>query len=214
MKSSQNNLKKISAVIPAHNEEKRIRDIISRVKNFADEVLVIDDCSSDKTAEVAVRAGATVISNRKNKGYIESIKIGFREAQGEIIITLDADGEHKPEEIPNLLKPILNGKVDLVLGKREKIPRLSERFLNWLTNLKIKIKDSGTGFRAIKKELALKLNLEGVCTCGVFALESVANGAKLAEIPIKIRFINKKRKIAWYHFLQIFYILKWVIFPY
>ena len=204
-------MKKISAVIPAYNEENRIIDVICEVKNYVDEVLVIDDCSSDKTAEVAVRAGAIVITNKENKGYIKSIKVGFRKAKGDIIITLDADGEHNPAEIPNLIQPIIEGHADLVLGKRQKIPRLSERFLNWLTNRKLKIKDSGTGYRAIKKELALKLNLEGVCTCGVFTLESFVNGAKLAEVPIKIRFINKKRKIAWHHIAQFFHILRWII---
>lgn len=207
----QSNLKKISAVIPAFNEEKKIEDVINRAKHFVEEIVVIDDCSSDKTGEVASKAGAKVSANKKNMGYIDSIKKGFRNAIGDIIVTLDGDGEHNPEEIPTLLKPILNGKADFVLGKREKIPRISERFLNWLTNFKVKVKDSGTGFRAIKKDLALKLDLRGKCTCGIFALEADSYGAKIVEAPITINSIDKKRNIAWHHFLQFFYIIKWII---
>ena len=205
-------MKKISAVIPAYNEEEQIASIIYKTKRFIDEVLVINDCSDDKTAELAANAGARVISNDKNIGYIECIKKGFRNVQGDIIITLDADGEHMPEEIPNLLKPILEDEADLVLGNRRRIPRVSERFLNWLTNSKIKIKDSGTGFRAIKKKLSLKLNLKGSCTCGIFVLEAASHGAKIVEVPITIRYINKRRKIAWRHLFQLFYVLSWLKF--
>jgi glycosyltransferase involved in cell wall biosynthesis len=156
-------LKKISAVVPAYNEEKRIGDVINRTKKYVDEIIVVDDCSSDNTAPVARNSGAEIIPNDKNIGYIESIKRGFRKATGDIIVTMDADGEHNPEEIPDLLKPILSGKADVVLGKRIKISRISERFLNWLTNFRVKVEDSGTGFRAIKKNLALNLNLRGKC---------------------------------------------------
>lgn len=118
----QSNLKKISAVIPAYNEEKNIFDVINRTKEYVDEVIVVDDFSSDNIATVALKAGARVLSSKKNIGYIESIKRGFRNATGDIIITLDGDREHIPEEIPDLLKPILIGKADLVLGKRDVYP--------------------------------------------------------------------------------------------
>ena len=159
-----------------------------------DEIIVINDCSSDNTADVAKRLGARVLSNEANIGYIESIKRGFKHAQGEIIVTLDADGEHNPEEIPDLVKPLLENKADLVLGKREKIQRISERLLNWLTQFKVKVQDSGTGFKAIKKELALKLNLKGKCICGIFVLEAQSFGAQIAEVPIHINPVEKKRK--------------------
>jgi len=201
----------ITAVIPAFNEETRIGSVIEKTKKYVDEILVIDDCSFDKTKKVAERSGAIVITNNRNLGYIESLKKGFKNAQGDIIVTLDADGEHAPEEIPKLIKQILVNKADLVLGKREKISRISEHFLNWLTSLKIKINDSGTGFRAIKKKLALKLDLRGKCTCGIFILEANYYGAKIVEVPIVIRSINKKRKIAWHHFIQFFYLLRWII---
>jgi glycosyltransferase involved in cell wall biosynthesis len=203
---------RVSAVIPAYNEETTIADLVNKTKEHADQVIVVNDCSSDNTALAAGNGGAQVISNPKRKGYISCIKKGFRNATADIIITLDADGEHNPDQIADLLKPFFNDDADLVLGKRGKIDRISERFLNRLTNLRVKVEDSGTGFRAIRKELALKLDLKGKCTCGLFALESASYGARIAEAPIEINPIQKKRTIAWHHFLQSLYILKWILF--
>ena len=201
-------MKKISAVIPAYNEESRIEDVISKTSHHVDEVIVIDDNSTDRTAELARNAGGNVISNKENIGYIECIKKGLLHSTGDIIVNLDADGEHDPDEIPVLLKPIIEGKVDLVLGKREKISRISERFLNCLTNFRIKVEDSGTGFRAITKELSLKLRLRGKCTCGIFVLEAVFLGANFIEVPVRMNPVKKRRQVAWHHFFQIFFILR------
>jgi glycosyltransferase involved in cell wall biosynthesis len=187
---------RVSAVIPAYNEETTIADLVNKTKEHADQVIVVNDCSSDNTALAAGNGGAQVISNPKRKGYISCIKKGFRNATADIIITLDADGEHNPDQIADLLKPFFNDDADLVLGKRGKIDRISERFLNRLTNLRVKVEDSGTGFRAIRKELALKLDLKGKCTCGLFALESASYGARIAEVPIEINPIQKKNCVA------------------
>ncbi len=205
------NLKKISAVIPAYNEEKRIADVIKKTRKYVDEVLVIDDGSSDKTALVAKKAGARVLSNKKRGGYTAALKRGFKNAVGDLIITLDADGEHNPEEIPDLIKPLLTNRADLVLGEREKIARISERFLNWLTNFNLQINDTGTGFRAIRKDLAMKLDLKARCTCGVLALEANFYGARIAEVPITVNPSEKKRKIAWHHLIQFFLVLNWLL---
>ena len=203
---------RVSAVIPAYNEENTIAHIVKKTKKHVHQVIVVNDRSSDNTASAARNAGAEVISNHKRIGYIESIKKGFRNATTDIIITIDADCEHNPEQIPDLLTPFSTDNADLVLGKRGKIPRISERLLNRLTNLRVKVEDSGTGFRAIRKELALKLDLKGKCTCGIFALESASYGARITEVPIEINLIDKKRYIAWHHILQTFYILKLIIF--
>lgn len=203
---------RISAVIPAYNEENTIADVVNKTKKHAHEVIVVDDCSSDNTASAARTVGAQVISNNKRMGYIASIKKGFRNATGDIIVTLDGDGEHNPEQIADLIKPFFKSDADLVLGKRERITRISEKFLNLLTNLRVKVEDSGTGFRALRKELALKLVLRGKCTCGIFALESASYRASIAEVPININSIDKERKIAWHHIFQFFYIFKWIIF--
>ncbi|RLG00537.1 glycosyltransferase family 2 protein [Thermococci archaeon] len=201
---------KLTAVIPARNEEKRIGHIVRKTKKYVDEVLVVDDASYDNTKKEAENSGAKVISFEKNRGYIAAIKEGFRGSKGDIIITLDGDGEHDPHDIPKLVREIEKG-YDLVLGKRKNIDRVSERFLNFLTNLKVKCKDSGTGFRAVKRELALKLELRGKCTCGIFVLEAYRHNAKIKEVPIKIKNIDKKRKIAFFHFYQFFYVLRELI---
>ena len=107
---------------------------------------------------------------------------------------MDADGEHNPGEIPLLTRPILNGKADLVLGKRKKIARISERLISFVTRLKTRVADSGTGFRAMKKELTLKLNLRGRCICGISVLEAHYLGARITEVPITIIIWRRKEK--------------------
>ena len=94
---------KVSVIVPAFNESARIARVLRGIKPFADEVLVIDDGSKDNTGEIALQHGARVI-RQKNSGYIESIKNGFKEASGDIFVTIDADGENDPEDIPRLIK--------------------------------------------------------------------------------------------------------------
>jgi len=77
--------------------------------------LVIDDGSWDRTRENELRNGVRVVSHERNMGYISSLGIGFTHAEGDIIVVMDADGQHDPDDIPSLLKPILEGEVDLVL---------------------------------------------------------------------------------------------------
>jgi glycosyltransferase involved in cell wall biosynthesis len=202
----------ISAVIPAYNEGERISEVIRKAQEVVGQVIVADDGSTDRTEEVAARLGAEVVANRHKKGYIGAIKTGFEKARGDIVVTLDADGEHDPSYIPRLTQPIFEQKADLVLGKREKIPRISERFINWLANLKVNVADSGTGFRAMNTELALKLKLTGKCTCGILVLEASHHGARITEVPVALNYIPKGRKIAWSHFWQIFFVLRLLLF--
>lgn len=201
-------MKLVSVVIAAWNERDRIAWVIKEAKKYADELIVVDDGSTDGTRQVAEKLGAKVVSNNGKKGYIGAIKTGFKKAEGDIIVTLDADGEHKPRDIPQLIEPILEGKADLVLGNREKIARVSERLINRLTNLKVRTGDSGTGFRAMKKELAMKLGLKGKCTCGTLVLEASLYGARIAAVPVTLEVIPKERDIAWHHFWQIFFVLR------
>lgn len=184
----------ITAIIPAYNEEARIGKVVREAKRFVDEVLVIDDSSTDRTAYIAERAGAKVIANADRKGYIGALKTGFKNAGGETFINLDGDGKHDPQEIPKLIQPIVERRADLVLGQLKKIPRPSERFLNWLTNFRVKITGSGTGFRALKRDLALRLNLKAKCICGVFVLEAAYLGARIIEVPIHINSVDKTKK--------------------
>ena len=198
-------------IVPAYNEADRIGSVVRQlVRQYS--VLVVDDGSTDSTAAEARAAGATVIQQPQNRGYIAALKRGFREATSEIVVTFDADGEHRPEDIETLVRPIENDQVDLVLGARATIPRPSERFLNKLTQLRINTRDSGTGFRALRRSLAVDLELDTACTCGTFVLEAAAKGARIGEVPIETRSIQKPRGIAWQHGTQLFHVLRYLLF--
>lgn len=201
---------KLTAVIPAFNEASRIIDTLNKVKPFVDEIIVVDDGSTDRTADIARQHGSKVLIQTKNKGYIDAIKYGFKEASGEIVITLDADGEFSANEIPKLVKPIVDGRADMVQGCRDVIPRPSERFLSWLVQKKVNVGDSGTGLRAVRTSLAKDLEIKGACICGVLSLEVISKGGRIVELPITLKKINKPRKVAWFHFKQLFYILPWL----
>jgi glycosyltransferase involved in cell wall biosynthesis len=203
----------LTIIIPAYNEAPRIARTVNSALPYAQEVIVVDDGSSDRTAVAAERAGARVVRQAK-AGYIAAIKRGFREASGQIVVTMDGDGEHRARDIPRLVAPIVAGEADLVLGRRPQIARPSERVLNWLARRRVRsATDTGTGFRALRRELALKLALTGRCTCGVLALEAAARGARITEVPIGLEGVEKRRRIAWPHLAQMWYVVPWLIRP-
>lgn len=204
----------VSAVIPAYNEGGRVGQVVREALRYVDEVIVVDDGSSDRTWEEAAAAGARVVANELSKGYIGAIRTGFKKARGEIVVTLDADGEHDPADIPKLVEPITSGQADLVLGRRGYVPRPSERFLNWLARRRVpQVRDTGTGFRALRTDLARNLQLRGRCTCGIFVLEAVARGAKVAEVSVRERppVSPKRRRVMWEHIPQTLYVLRWLL---
>ena len=204
---------KVSVVIPAYNEAKSIGKVIANCKAFCDEIIVVDDGSTDDTAKIAKNSGAVVIRNEKNLGVTKATQNGFEATQGDIIVTMDADGQHDPSDIPKLTKPLAEGKAEVALGVRSEIPHRSERIINALTNLSVKCSDAGTGFRAVKADLAKKMKLHGTCLCGTFVLEAHKRGARIAEIPVqaKPRFYGK-RKVRTRHIRQFFYVLKDLVF--
>ncbi len=109
------------AVIPAYNEEKTIGEILEKVKLFVNKIIVVNDGSKDKTAEMAGQCGVQVINHIINRGLGAALRTGFSAAAREnadIIITLDADGQHNPEDIPKLIAPIKNNEADAVIGSR------------------------------------------------------------------------------------------------
>jgi len=164
---------KISVIIPAKNESVPIKDVISGVKPFADEVLVVDGHSTDTTREVAESMGARVIlDNGKGKG--DGLRVGIREATSDILVFIDADGSHEPNDIPKLVQPILDEKADMVIGSRgtggsDELHGDFPRFIRFtgsyilllLINYRwnVRLTDCQNGFRAIKTDVARKLNL-------------------------------------------------------
>jgi len=158
--------KKIFAIIPAHNEMRHVGRIAENAKKYVDKVIVVDDGSSDRTHEVAKKAKADVLRHMVNLGKGAALKTGCDYAvknHADIIIVIDADGQHDPEEIPEFLKRIR--KTDIVLSYRKinkNMPAVL-RFGNWFINKTIsllyglKINDSQCGYRAFTSEAYKKL---------------------------------------------------------
>jgi len=204
---------RVSVVIPAYNEAMSIGNIIANCRAFSDEIIVVDDGSTDDTAEIAKKSGALVIQNKKNLGITKATQKGFTTAHGDIIVTMDADGQHDPSDIPKLVKPLTDGKAEVALGIRDEVPRRSERIINALTNLSVKCSDVGTGFRAVKADIAKKMKLHGTCLCGTFVLGAHKLGARITEIPIQVRpRIYGKERVETRHVRQFFYVLRDLIF--
>jgi glycosyltransferase involved in cell wall biosynthesis len=192
----------VSIVIPAFNEGKTIGDVISRVTAVMEklrvqhEIVVVDDGSTDDTKRVALASNAIVLGDGSNHGKGHAMRKAFRQARGEIIVTIDADGEHCPEEIPKLIYPLYNG-TDIVAGSRflgegENFTTTLNRIGNKLLNLSITmmtgkhITDSQTGFRAFKKTFLnqIALKSDGFEIETEITVKGLRNGFKLEEIPI------------------------------
>jgi len=109
--------KRISVVIPCHNEEEGIRAVMEQMPAIVDEVVVVDNCSTDRTAEVASGLGARVVFEGR-KGYGRAYKTGFAAARGDIIVTMDGDGTYPPESIPLLLYVLVEERVDFITARR------------------------------------------------------------------------------------------------
>lgn len=154
---------KLTIVIPAYNEEKSIARVVERTRAMKPlcEVVVVDDGSTDRTSEEAIRAGARVVRHPYNKGNGAAVKTGIRAARGEVVLLLDADGQHPPEDIDRLLQHI--GEYDLVVGARTAGQAgLHRGFANWVYNslasylVESKIPDLTSGFRCFKRDKVLE----------------------------------------------------------
>ena len=169
-KSSQQKNRKIIAGLPAFNEEQYIGTIILQTNQYVDEVIIVDDGSSDRTAEVARLAGATVIQHEHNMGYGASIQTLITEAKKmkpDIFILLDADSQHNPDEIPGLVKPVFDG-FDIVIGSREaqkedvpRYRRIGQRIISNFSHVLSgeEVSDSESGFRAFSGKAIASLSL-------------------------------------------------------
>lgn len=200
----------VTVVVPAYNEASRIGPTVQElVPEYT--VLVIDDGSTDGTASEARQAGARVVQQPINKGYICALKRGFREASGDVIVTYDGDGEHRPRDNDQLVEPVILDQFDLVLGARTSVPRRTERFLNSVVQLNVGVSDAYTGFRALRRSLAQDLELETPANCGTLVLEAAEKNARIGELEIRTRQIQKPRGIALDHGRHFIDILRFLI---
>ncbi|HKL16957.1 MAG TPA: glycosyltransferase family 2 protein [Patescibacteria group bacterium] len=158
-------------LIPAFNEEKTIQKVINRCQPFADEIVVIDDGSKDKTSLIAKKNGAKVFKHEVNLGLGAALITGFEAALkigADIVVTLDADGQHNPEEVPKLVQEIKNG-AQFVVGSRMKHKSKKMPALRYFYNLGANLityllygvwsSDSQSGLRAFSKDALCKINL-------------------------------------------------------
>ncbi len=191
--------------IPAYNEEIKINDVVKKSLPYADKVIVCDDGSTDDTAALAKKAGAVVISHEKNQGYGATISTLFdycRKNNAEIMVTLDGDGQHNPDQIPDLINVILKHKVDVVIGSRslrddKNLPsyrktgiKIITSTINSATNLKVT--DSQSGFRAYSKEAInlIRPTESGMAVSTEILVKISNNGLSMAEVPITVSYIG------------------------
>jgi glycosyltransferase involved in cell wall biosynthesis len=206
MNSSAQQKPRILVCIPAYNESKTIRDIILKAKNYATEVIVYDDGSTDNTYDVAKAAGAdNIIRSPENNGYGVAIRTLFqvaRERNADIMVTIDSDGQHNPDQIPDIVKPIIEEGFEMVVGSRflnhedtQKVPKYRSFGLKTITRLTQSasynsITDSQNGLRAYSKKALSKLNLyeNGMPVSSEILLKAKEKNLSVKEVPITVSY--------------------------
>ncbi len=206
------------AVIPAYNEERFIGSVVLQARHYADRVIVVDDGSTDGTAELAEAAGAVVLRHERNQGKGVALNTGFRMASElcpAAVVILDADGQHRPDEIEQVLRPVLAGEADIAVGSRyleqaSAIPThrvWAHRVFASLTNVLtgVRVMDSQCGFRAFSRAAVDTISF---CSDG-FSVESEMqflakeHNLKLVETPISAVYRDKPKRPAMAHGLLV-----------
>jgi glycosyltransferase involved in cell wall biosynthesis len=195
--------KSVLVGIPAYNEERTIAKVIVNTKTYADKIIVADDGSTDDTALIARNLGAEVVRHTRNRGKGEAVRTIFMQARRinvDVLVTLDADGQHDPHDIPALVRPIVEGTADVAVGSREaletpKLRRAGVRLLNLATSVKDiegATVDAQSGFRAYSKRAIEQLRFdEPSMGAEALALKSAtALGLRIKQVPIGIKYLG------------------------
>lgn len=193
---------KISCVIPAYNEEKNIEKVVAKVKPLVDEIIVVDDCSRDKTFDLIKEKDVVALRHAINRGQGAALQTGNEYALdngADIIVHFDADDQFSAEEIRDVIQPIIENKADAVFGSRflgsanfpaskryiiMPLARLINRFFG------IKMSDPQSGFRAMNRQTALNLKIEnrGMAHCSEILYKVSKSGARIMEVPINVTY--------------------------
>ncbi|MCA9442479.1 MAG: glycosyltransferase family 2 protein [Candidatus Omnitrophica bacterium] len=184
-----------SVLIPAFNEAQTIHEVVDAIRSQHPdfEVIVIDDASTDSTGDLAEEAGANVIRRKTNQGYGAALKEGLRQAKGEFVLFMDADGQHRAEELSKLIEEIEGA--DMVVGSRPKEILVRSRswgkkFLAWIANYlsRQEIPDLNSGFRILRKEAALSylpILPNGFSLTTTITLAMLKDGREVRYVPIE-----------------------------
>ena len=198
---NNSNILKITIGIPAYNEEKNIASIITKLKKITDSIIVCDDGSSDMTSDISKNLGAIVITHKKNMGYGVAINSIFQKAKElniDLLVTFDADGQHRVEDIEKVVEPIKNNTADLVIGsrfldKKSNVPnyrKIGIKVITKITNVSIKKKltDSQSGFRAYNKQVLSQISPSdiGMGISTEILIKSSSKGLRIMEVPVTI----------------------------
>jgi glycosyltransferase involved in cell wall biosynthesis len=199
----------IVAIIPTYAEERFIESVIQEVRQYLEQVIVVDDGSPDRTAELAEKAGATVMRHSDNRGKGAAIQTGLQHPvalAAEYLLLMDGDGQHDPRDIPKLIEAIANSQNALVVGNRmndlSKMPwarRLTNRFMSWQISALCgqQLPDSQCGFRILNqalRPLLLKANT-GFDFETEMLLLAAKNGYQISFIPIRTIYRDEQSKI-------------------
>ncbi|QLG27404.1 glycosyltransferase family 2 protein [Halorarum halophilum] len=190
--------------IPAYNEEVGIGSVVLAAKEYADEVIVIDDGSADKTVDIATQAGATVVEHSENSGKGRAVQTLLQEVESRdfgALVLLDGDGQHVPADIPDVTEPVLEGDCDIAIGsrylagKQTETPfhrRFGQRVLDIMTtgSARTKVTDSQSGFRALSPAAAqdLRIRTDGMGVESEMINDATQKGLSIQEIPIDVRY--------------------------
>ena len=192
--------------IPAYNEEKNIASIIVKLRNITSKIIVCNDGSTDLTANIAENLGAIVINHPKNLGYGAAIRSIFHKAKelnSEILVTFDADGQHRIDDIQKVVKPIVNNEADIVIGSRflshdTKVPthrKFGIDVITKITNASIheKLTDSQSGLRAYNNKVLSEISLadSGMGVSTEILIKASNMDYKIVEVPITILYEGK-----------------------
>lgn len=199
----------IVAALPAYNEEKSIAKVIIGALRQVDKVLVVDDDSSDATAEIAEKLGAIVIKHERNLGKGGTVQTMFNWARTnhvDMLVTLDADGQHRPDEIPKVLSPVIEGRADICVGSRF-LEQASEmpKYRRWGAGViggvvrsvsGLATKDTESGFRAYgRKALSvLRPSEMGMGAEASLLLQASEKGLAITEVPISVAYRGLARE--------------------
>jgi glycosyltransferase involved in cell wall biosynthesis len=209
---------RIVAVMPAYNEERFIGSVVLKLRRHAGKVIVIDDGSTDSTAELAAEAGATVVRHPENLGKGAALNTGFRLARDyspEVVVMLDADGQHLPEELSAVIQPVLDGRADLVVGSRyiertSHVPRhriWGHWGFNLVTGLAsgITTTDSQSGYRAFSPAAVERIDFRSQGFSVESEMQFIAHdlGLRLLEVPITIRYTDPPKRSVIAHGLGV-----------